>query len=83
MMELGLDAEGLTETVLHLNLFCFVLFCFPYDETKTEILLRHQHQDRRQKENTRIIKTETSLHLNLGKTWGFFKNYYPLSVSNA
>jgi hypothetical protein len=23
------------------------------------------------------------LHLNLGKTWGFFKNYYPLSVSNA
>jgi hypothetical protein len=28
--ELGLDAEGLTETVLHLNLgfFCFLLFCF-------------------------------------------------------
>jgi hypothetical protein len=30
MTELGLDAEGLTETVLHLNLgfICFVVFWF-------------------------------------------------------
>jgi hypothetical protein len=47
MTELGPDAEGLTETVLHLNLGYFVLFCFvffPFDET-TELLLRCQHQD--------------------------------------
>jgi hypothetical protein len=40
MTELGLDAEGLTETVLHLNLgFLFVswFFCFfPFDEKKTD-----------------------------------------------
>jgi hypothetical protein len=43
--ELGLDAEGLTETVLHLNLR-FFLFCFvfsPFDETMTELLLSHQN----------------------------------------
>jgi hypothetical protein len=28
MTELGVEAEGLTETVLHLNLGFFVLFCF-------------------------------------------------------
>jgi hypothetical protein len=63
--EVGLDAEGLTETVLHLNLgficfdvlwfgFLFVcLFCFfPFDETKAELLPRHQHQDWRMKNTT-------------------------------
>jgi hypothetical protein len=30
MTELGLDAEGLTETVLHLNLGFFCLFCFVF-----------------------------------------------------
>jgi hypothetical protein len=60
MTELGLDAEELTESVLHLNLeiFCFytflflfswffffVLFFFPFDEITTELVLRHQHQD--------------------------------------
>jgi hypothetical protein len=54
MTELRLDAEGLTESVLHLNLgfyFVFVLFCFfPFDETTTELLLRHQHQDWRLKD---------------------------------
>jgi hypothetical protein len=64
--ELGLDAEGLTETVLHLNLgficfdvvwfgefFCclFVLFCFfPFDETIAELLPRHQHQNWKMKD---------------------------------
>jgi hypothetical protein len=63
--DLGLDDEGLTESVLHLNLgfFGFVLFCFcfwgffvvvvvvfPFDETMTELLLRHQHQDWRLKD---------------------------------
>jgi hypothetical protein len=59
--ELHLHAEKLTETVLHLNLghfvgfflFCFVWFCFilvfpvffPYDETTTELLLRHYLHD--------------------------------------
>jgi hypothetical protein len=51
MTELGLDAEGLTYTVLHLNLgfVCFdvfwflgffvCLFCFfPFDETMAELL---------------------------------------------
>jgi hypothetical protein len=46
MTELGLDAEGLTETVLHLNLgflfVClFVFSFFPFDEKMTELLLRH------------------------------------------
>jgi hypothetical protein len=66
MTELGLDAEGLTETVLHLNLgfisfdvlwFLFLvhlfvcLFCFfPFDETMAELLPRHQHQDWRMKD---------------------------------
>jgi succinate-acetate transporter protein len=53
--ELGLDAEELTESVLHLSLgyflLCFVLFLFfPFDETMTELLLRHQHQDWRLKD---------------------------------
>jgi hypothetical protein len=61
--KLGLVAEGLTESVLHLNLeiFCFVLFCFyfgyflflfffPFEETTTEFLLRHQQQDWRLKD---------------------------------
>jgi hypothetical protein len=44
--ELGLDAEGLIETVLHLNLgffcmFVYFIFCFlPFDEKMTELLLR-------------------------------------------
>jgi hypothetical protein len=65
MTELELDAERITETVLHLNLgfICFVvfwflgfllfvcLFCFfPFDETKTELLPRYQHQDWRMKD---------------------------------
>jgi hypothetical protein len=41
MTELGLDAEGLTETVLHLNLGLFWGFFFPFDEKMTEQLLRH------------------------------------------
>jgi hypothetical protein len=45
--ELRLDAEGLTETVLHLNLGYFF---FPFDETTTELLFRHQHQDWRLKD---------------------------------
>jgi hypothetical protein len=51
--ELGLDAEGLTETVLHLTLgfFCLSVFCFfPFDKTTTELLRRHQHQDWRLKD---------------------------------
>jgi hypothetical protein len=50
--ELHLHAEKLTETVLHLNLGHFVVFFvwfglvwfgfFPFDETMTELLLRHQ-----------------------------------------
>jgi hypothetical protein len=55
--ELHLHAEKLTETVLHLNLGHFVgfLFCFglvwfglvffPFDETTTELPLRHHLQD--------------------------------------
>jgi hypothetical protein len=57
--ELHLHAEKLTETVLHLNLghfvvfFCFMLFCFSlvflvfflFDETTTELLLRHHPHD--------------------------------------
>jgi hypothetical protein len=55
--ELHLHAEKLTETVLYLNLghflgflFCFVLFCFvlvffPFDESMTELLLRHHLED--------------------------------------
>jgi hypothetical protein len=55
--ELHLHAEKLTETVLHLNLghfvgFFLVLFCvvlffrfFPFDDTTTELLLRHHLQD--------------------------------------
>jgi hypothetical protein len=43
--KLHLHVEKLTETVLHLNfghfvgffLFCAVLFCFPFDETMTEL----------------------------------------------
>jgi hypothetical protein len=42
---------------LHLNLGFFVLFCFDFvfclihfDETTTELLLRHQHQDWRLKD---------------------------------
>jgi hypothetical protein len=64
MTELGLDAEGLTETVLNLNsgFICFdvlwflgfffvCLFCFyPFDETMAELLPRHQHQDWRMKD---------------------------------
>jgi hypothetical protein len=38
MTELGLDVEGLTETVLHLNLGYFLFVCFPFDETTTELL---------------------------------------------
>jgi hypothetical protein len=67
--ELRLDAEKLIETVLHLNLgFLFVsllagfwvfVFCFfPFDETTTKLLLRHQHQDWRLKDYIKIIKTE-------------------------
>jgi hypothetical protein len=49
MTELGLDAEGLTETVFELGIFLFaclfglfVCFCFfPFDETMTELLHRH------------------------------------------
>jgi hypothetical protein len=62
--ELELDTEGLTETVLHLNLgfICFdvfwflgyfvvCLFCFfPFDETTEELFPRHQYQDWRMKE---------------------------------
>jgi hypothetical protein len=56
--EIGLDTEGLTETVLHLNLG-FFLFCFhlvflfvffPFEETTTELLLRYQHRDWRLKD---------------------------------
>jgi hypothetical protein len=53
--ELHLHAEKLTETILHLNLGHFVVFFFflvwfglvffPFDETTTEILLRHHLQD--------------------------------------
>jgi hypothetical protein len=53
MTEIGLDAEGLTETVLHLNLgfFCFVLLLFfPFHETTTELLLRHQYEEYRLKD---------------------------------
>jgi hypothetical protein len=53
MTELGLDAEGLTETVLHLNLGYFLFVCFvifPFDETMRERFLRHQHQDWRLKD---------------------------------
>jgi hypothetical protein len=53
--ELHLNAEKLTENVLHLNLghfvdfFCVLHFCsilcFPFDETTTKQHLRHQLQD--------------------------------------
>jgi hypothetical protein len=55
--ELYLHAEKLTYTVLHLNLGHFVVFFvlfglvlfglvfFPFDETTTELLLRHHLQD--------------------------------------
>jgi hypothetical protein len=57
-MKLHLHAEKFTETVLLLNLghfvgflfvfCCFVLFCFvAFDETMTELLLRHHLQDSR------------------------------------
>jgi hypothetical protein len=56
MTELQPRVERLTETVLHLNLGYFVVLCFsclfwfglvffPFDETTTELLLRHQLQD--------------------------------------
>jgi hypothetical protein len=45
-----LRAERLTEIVLHLNLgyfvvFLFFCFFFPFEETMTELLLRHHLQD--------------------------------------
>jgi hypothetical protein len=74
--ELHLHAEKLTETVLHLNLghlvgffFLFVQFCstlcLSFYETTTEQHLRHHLQDWRLRDDTKIIKTEISLHLNL------------------
>jgi hypothetical protein len=72
--KLHLHAEKLTEMVLHLKLghflglfvFCFFFFlCYPFDETTTEQHLRHHLQDWRLRDKTKIIKTETSLHLNL------------------
>jgi hypothetical protein len=52
MTERGLHAKGLTESVLDLNWgffvlvwFWFFLVFFPFHETMTELLLRHQHQD--------------------------------------
>jgi hypothetical protein len=61
--ELGLDAEGLTKTVLNLNLgficldvfwflgfvICFFSF-FPFDKIMAVLLPRHQHQDWRMKD---------------------------------
>jgi hypothetical protein len=50
------------------DFFCFVLFCFvffPFDKTMTELLLRHHLQNWRLRDETKIIKTETLLHLNL------------------
>jgi hypothetical protein len=82
--ELHLHAGKLTETVLHLNLGHFVVFWFfsflgffPFDETMTELLLRHHLQDWRLRTNTKIM-TETLLHLNLEI---FFLFFNPLSVS--
>jgi hypothetical protein len=43
----------------------------------TELLLRHHLQDWRLKTNTKIVKPETLLHLNLGI---FF---YPLCLSHT
>jgi hypothetical protein len=81
-----MHAEKLTETVLHLNLghfvglfllFLFFVFflCYPFDKTTTEQHLRHHLQDWRLKDKTKIIKTETSLHLNLE---GFFLIFFIL-----
>jgi hypothetical protein len=81
-----MHAEKLTETVLHLNLghfvglfllFLFFVFflCYPFDKTTTEQHLRHHLQDWRLKDKTKIIKTETSLHLNLEGFFLFFLFY--------
>jgi hypothetical protein len=76
MTKLQTHAERLTETLQHLNLGYFVVFSFclvgffwggwfPFDETMTKLLLRHHLQNWRVRTNTKIIKTETLLHLNL------------------
>jgi hypothetical protein len=95
--ELGLDAEGLTETVLHLNLefICFVVFLFFVCLFALFYSPLRQRQRQRQnffpdtntrtrgwRINTKIIKTETLLHLNMGIVFSFFLFlfYYPLSV---
>jgi hypothetical protein len=51
--------------------FCFTL-CIPFDKTTTEQYLRHHLQYWRQETDTQIIKTETSLHLNLEVCFLFF-----------
>jgi hypothetical protein len=70
--ELQPHAKRLTETVLHLNLGYFVVFyffvCFvffPFDEM-AELLLRNYLQNWRLGTNSKIIKTDTLLHWNLG-----------------
>jgi hypothetical protein len=50
MTKLGLDAEGLTETVLHLNLGFFVFCFFPFDEKMIVSQTLRSLQDRRLKD---------------------------------
>jgi hypothetical protein len=81
---LHLHAEKLTETVLHLNLghfvgfiffvqFCSIL-CVPFDETYNYRTTSEAPSPGLETEtDTKIIKTETSLHLILG---GFFFNLF-------
>jgi hypothetical protein len=79
MTELGLDAEGLTESVLYFNLeiFCFVLFCFyfwviffcffsPLMRQQQNLFSDTNTRTGGWSTNTKIIKSETLLHLNLG-----------------
>jgi hypothetical protein len=67
MTELGLDAEGLNETVLHLNLgfFCFVLFFSPLMRQQQNYFADTNTRTGGKRTNTKIIKTETFLHLGI------------------
>jgi hypothetical protein len=59
--KLHLHAEKITETVLHLNLGYFVVFClgfFPFDETMTDYFRDTISRIGGSGTNTKIMKTE-------------------------